>query len=132
MNVYSSLGSTSSPAENLTETSSQIPTIEIICHLVWNNYYRVFGEWKCKNCHRTWFSSYTWIKLSSFIDEIPAKNLGKTDFYMQSCKKCEQPENRLLKYEHLKEGSSSNHHNRELCKKCMYGEICHKTGNYFG
>ncbi|GBC06577.1 hypothetical protein RclHR1_06930006 [Rhizophagus clarus] len=130
--AYSSLESTFPPAENSVEVLSQIPTVEIICHLVWNNHYRVFGEWICINCHKIWLSSYTWIKLRKFIDKIPAENLNRADFYMQSCNECLLPGNRILKYEHLKEDMDSNHHKRNLCKKCLYGEICHKTGNYFG
>ncbi|CAG8840374.1 1071_t:CDS:2, partial [Gigaspora margarita] len=26
--------------------------IEIICHLQWNRYYRVFGIWECPNCEK--------------------------------------------------------------------------------
>ncbi|GBB85387.1 hypothetical protein RclHR1_11930013 [Rhizophagus clarus] len=121
VNFYST-----SPAETSAEVSSQIPTVKIISHLVWNNYYRVSGKWMCDNCHRIWPSAYTWIKLSSFINETLAENLNQTDFYMQLCKKCKLPENRLLKYEHLKEGESSSH-KEHLCKKCS-SQRCHRSG----
>ncbi|CAG8731372.1 18288_t:CDS:2 [Rhizophagus irregularis] len=131
----SPLEPTSPPVEKLVEIQPQIPTVEIICHLVWNNHYRVFGKWTCKNyyrCFNDWSSSYTWIKLRKFIDEIPAEYLNRTDFYMQSCYDCKQSGNRLLEYEHLEEAAEINHHKRDLCKKCQYGEICHKTGDYLG
>lgn len=132
VDICSPLESTSLPAGRLSEIQTQTPTVEIVCHLVWNNHYRVFGEWMCRNhCYRTWPSSYTWIKLHKFIDKFSVENLNRNDFYMQSCKNCEQPGNRLLKYEHLKEAEEINHHKRYLCKKCRYGEICHKTGDYY-
>ncbi|POG81681.1 hypothetical protein GLOIN_2v1470518 [Rhizophagus irregularis DAOM 181602=DAOM 197198] len=123
VDICSPLESTSLPAGRLTEIQTQTPTVEIVCHLVWNNHYRVFGEWMCRNhCYRTWPSSYTWIKLHKFIDKFSVENLNRNDFYMQSCKKCEQPGNRLLKYEHLKEAEEISHHKRYLCKKCRYGQ----------
>ncbi|CAB4437988.1 unnamed protein product [Rhizophagus irregularis] len=131
----SPLEPTSPPVEKLVEIQPQIPTVEIICHLVWNNHYRVFGKWTCKNyyrCFNDWSSSYTWIKLRKFIDKILAEYLNRTDFYMQSCYCCKQSGNRLLEYEHLEEAAEINHHKRHLCKKCQYGEICHKTGDYLG
>lgn len=37
-------------AEIPSEDSKAKPTVEIICHLQWNIYYRVFGKWECRNC----------------------------------------------------------------------------------
>ncbi|RIA89650.1 hypothetical protein C1645_738468 [Glomus cerebriforme] len=108
------------------------PTIEIICHLVWNKYYRVFGDWICNNCFKKWPSSYTWIKLQKFIDKVSGKNLKQGDFCMQSYNTCKNSNNRILKYKPLEEAESDTHHKRDLCKKCLHGEICHRTGNYYG
>ncbi|RIA98302.1 hypothetical protein C1645_812851 [Glomus cerebriforme] len=109
------------------------PAIEIICHLVWNNYYRVFGNWKCNNCFKSWPSSYTWIKLQKFMDKVPGKNLEQGDFYMQSCNRCKNSSmNKILEYEPLQEAESDSPHKQHLCKKCLHGETCHRTGNYFG
>ncbi|CAJ0907104.1 15806_t:CDS:2, partial [Entrophospora sp. SA101] len=59
------------------------PDLEIVCHLVWNNLYRVFGDWECDSIfsHR-WGSAYTWILLQRFIEEVPG-----SDFYVvETCK----------------------------------------------
>src|SRR6266498_2011962 len=37
-----------------------------------NKWYRVFGEWDCSNCEKGWTSSYTWISLQKYEDDIPA------------------------------------------------------------
>ncbi|CAG8638453.1 3464_t:CDS:10, partial [Acaulospora morrowiae] len=64
----------------------QEPTIEILRNLEWDEYYRVFGLWKCQTCKKKWKSAYTWISLREFMFQRSARNLK--DYYMQRCKKC--------------------------------------------
>jgi len=100
------------------------PAIEIICRLEWNNHYRVFGNWKCCDCIESWPSAFTWISLRKFIDEVSGKNLNPTDFYMQGCNKCENPENKILEYTPLEQGKKRKPHIRGLCIRCLYYDSC--------
>ncbi|CAI2162377.1 6683_t:CDS:2 [Funneliformis geosporum] len=68
--------------------SNSEPTIEIICHLEWNNHYRVIAEWECKAYSHKWHSSYTWISLRKFIEQTPAEDLIPDDYIIQKCFKC--------------------------------------------
>ncbi|CAG8535249.1 11147_t:CDS:2 [Funneliformis caledonium] len=111
------------------------PDLEIICHLLWNDYYRVYGEFKCRNCWKKWRSAYIWISFQKFIEKIPGPRLRKNDFYMQNCKKCKAGENDesfILLYEPLKTSGGVKPHKVELCAKCQNDEYCRQTGTYLG
>ncbi|RIB03801.1 hypothetical protein C2G38_2048972 [Gigaspora rosea] len=111
----------------------EIPINEVICHLQWNKYYRVFGRWKCSNCGKPWHSAYTWISLQKFI--VLDQKLNFDEYCMQKCKKCEEKEcddkGIILFYKSLDKGDSSVH-KRRLCAKCLSGEECIQSGDYLG
>ncbi|RIA94008.1 hypothetical protein C1645_761088 [Glomus cerebriforme] len=131
------------------------PTVEIICHLEWNNHYRVFAQWKCqrprdpKHHQHEWRSSYTWVSLGNFIDKTPAKDLNKKNFYMQKCHECrEECEDKnkhkkhrgckkcnhdsiILNYDQLVQSAGGKPHKRWLCAKCKGGAICTRTDNNY-
>ncbi|CAI2188857.1 7077_t:CDS:2, partial [Funneliformis geosporum] len=55
-------------------------------HLVYEDkekkkWYRVFGEWDCNNneCEKKWTSSYTWILLEKYQNDIPASDLNRVE-----------------------------------------------------
>lgn len=111
------------------------PTLEVICHLFWNDHYRVFGEFKCQNCWKKWMSAYIWISFKKFIERTPGWQLRDEDFYMQKCKKCKAGKNDsfITQYEPLKISDGSKPHKRELCAKCQNSkEPCRRTGDYMG
>ncbi|CAI2176471.1 16038_t:CDS:2 [Funneliformis geosporum] len=111
------------------------PDLEIICHLLWNDHYRVYGEFKCPNCWKKWRSAYIWISFRKFIEKIPGPRLCKDEYYMQNCKKCKAGENDdsfILHYEPLQTSGSVKPHKRELCAKCQNREYCRQTGDYLG
>ncbi|GES82171.1 hypothetical protein GLOIN_2v1656208 [Rhizophagus clarus] len=110
---------------------SENPDFEIICHLGWNNHYRVFGDWKCSGCPELWPSAFTWISLQKFVDEIPGERLNQGEFYTQRCKECENLENKILNYNPLEQGKNKPH-KRGLCMKCLYYDTCRQTGSYLG
>ncbi|RGB31640.1 hypothetical protein C1646_670768 [Rhizophagus diaphanus] len=114
------------------KNKNEIPAIEIICHLGWNNHYRVYGDWNCCGCDVSWPSAFTWISLQKFMDEIPGESLNRGDFYMQKCKKCENPENKILEYAPLKKAEGRKPHIRGVCIKCLYYDSCRQTGTYLG
>ncbi|CAG8604511.1 7315_t:CDS:2, partial [Diversispora eburnea] len=97
------------------------PTLEIIFHLFWRDYYRVFGEFKCQNCRKKWKSAYIWILLKQFINKTPGPQLCEGDFYMQKCKRC-NGKSSIVKYESLKISKRSPPHKKELCVKCQAGD----------
>ncbi|CAG8702212.1 1992_t:CDS:2, partial [Acaulospora morrowiae] len=102
------------------------PTIEIFPNLEWDEYYRVFGFWKCKTCKKKWRSAYTWISLREFIFKTSAKKLK--NYYMQQCincngdakcsgeKKKDSDTSVIYKYEPL-ELSDGGKHKDHLCAK---------------
>jgi len=127
-------------------------TVEIICHLVWNNHYRMFADWKCQRPEHdvirrhTWKSSYTWIKLQKYIENASAKDLSRTDFYKQKCYDCREIcskcKNKPKKYRGcvkcnydgvithygaLVLSGGGKPHKRWLCAKCQGGAICVRT-----
>ncbi|CAJ0848114.1 10379_t:CDS:2, partial [Entrophospora sp. SA101] len=114
------------------------PDLEIVCHLVWNNFYRVFGDWKCNNCKASWESAYTWISLQKFIEKTRGGDLIKEDFYVvESCKEklCKRLESTsiLKEFKPLTQSKSKKlPHRRDLCQKCLHYENCTQTGVYFG
>ncbi|CAB4399912.1 unnamed protein product [Rhizophagus irregularis] len=114
------------------KNKNEIPAIEIICHLGWNNHYRVYGDWNCCGCDVSWPSAFTWISLQKFMDEIPGESLNRGDFYTQKCKKCENPENKILEYAPLKKAEGKKPHTRGVCIKCLYYDSCRQTGTYLG
>ncbi|RIA82426.1 hypothetical protein C1645_788340 [Glomus cerebriforme] len=107
--------------------TNETPTIEIICHLEWNNHYRVFGKWNCCGCTESWPSSFTWISLRKFVDKISGESLNQVDYYMQNCKVCQSSENKLLEYTPLKQGESKKPHTRGSCIRCLYYDTCRDT-----
>ncbi|GBB85085.1 hypothetical protein RclHR1_11660005 [Rhizophagus clarus] len=107
------------------------PILEIVYHLMWKNYYRVFGEFKCENCKKKWKSAYIYILLQKFITKTPEQKLCKGDFYVQECKSC-MKEGFISLYEPLKLSEIEKPHKKELCAKCMEGDECKQSGNYFG
>ncbi|CAJ0920801.1 17015_t:CDS:2 [Entrophospora sp. SA101] len=108
------------------------PDLEIVCHLVWNNLYRVFGDWECDSIfsHR-WGSAYTWILLQRFIEEVPG-----SDFYVvETCKVnyCHGSTGIMKGFKPLtSSGGKTFPHKRDLCQKCLRFENCVQTGTYFG
>ncbi|CAG8543578.1 1061_t:CDS:1, partial [Scutellospora calospora] len=110
------------------------PDIEIICHLEWNNHYRVFGHWKCQcpSPQHYWRSAYTWISLRKFIEGGPIKD--QNDFYIQKCTKCLEECNKCKKRNQKCEickkndvindercdGCKDKHRKCMICKKCDY------------
>ncbi|RHZ69730.1 hypothetical protein Glove_279g24 [Diversispora epigaea] len=111
--------------------SYEEPTLEIIFHLIWKDYYRVFGEFKCQNCRRKWKSAYVWISFQKFIEKTPGPQLSEEDFYMQKCKKC-KGKSSIFEYEPLQLSDGTSPHKYELCVKCQAGDTCRRTGNYLG
>ncbi|CAJ0629127.1 11106_t:CDS:2 [Entrophospora sp. SA101] len=120
------------------ESLNKKPDLEIVCHLVWNNFYRVFGDWKCNNCKASWESAYTWISLQKFIEKTRGGDLIKEDFYVvESCKEklCKRLESTsiLKEFKPLTQSKSKKlPHRRDLCQKCLHYENCTQTGVYFG
>ncbi|RIB29594.1 hypothetical protein C2G38_2154967 [Gigaspora rosea] len=98
--------------------------LEIICHLEWNNHYKVFGNWKCQLCRRMWRSALTWISLRKYIEQIPGKQLKKEDYYMQECNKCNGSRSIIMSYEKLELTTSRGPHKSHLCAKCKSGSLC--------
>ncbi|CAG8512587.1 8653_t:CDS:2 [Ambispora leptoticha] len=121
-----------------TLTTNEKPDLEIIVHLVWKNFYRVFGYWKCSNCDKTWCSAYTWISLEKYIYQIEGKELeANRDFCSQECKRCKrysesEMEGYITRYEPLEYSEDGSVHKERLCAKCQSGSHCHLTGDYFG
>ncbi|GBC00505.1 hypothetical protein RclHR1_03880015 [Rhizophagus clarus] len=111
---------------------------EIICHLIWpkaketkgDAFYRVFGNWTCKNSH-SWDSSYTWISLRKFVEKCHGKLLKQRDFWKIKCHEC-QEDGTILKWSSIVGSKDGPLHERELCEKCRSGEICVQTNSYFG
>ncbi|PKC68817.1 hypothetical protein RhiirA1_416452 [Rhizophagus irregularis] len=66
------------------------------------------------------------------MDEIPGESLNRGDFYTQKCKKCENPENKILEYAPLKKAEGKKPHTRGVCIKCLYYDSCRQTGTYLG
>ncbi|CAG8735350.1 23234_t:CDS:2 [Gigaspora margarita] len=98
--------------------------LEIICHLEWNNHYKVFGNWKCQLCRRMWKSALTWISLRKYIEQIPGKQLKKEDYYMQECNNCNGSRSIIINYEKLELSTSRGPHKSHLCAKCKSGSLC--------
>ncbi|KAF0488843.1 hypothetical protein F8M41_022166 [Gigaspora margarita] len=98
--------------------------LEIICHLEWNNHYKVFGNWKCQLCRRMWKSALTWISLRKYIEQIPGKQLKKEDYYMQECNNCNGSRSIIMNYEKLELSTSRGPHKSHLCAKCKSGSLC--------
>ncbi|GET54069.1 hypothetical protein GLOIN_2v1652797 [Rhizophagus irregularis DAOM 181602=DAOM 197198] len=102
------------------------PTIEIKLSKEWNNYYRVFGTWKCQRCSNRWKSAHTYISLQKFIEK---SRLDKDDFYMQKCKNCEEENNDNCVISSYKPLNKSDRvrdtpHEAGLCAKCLSGAYC--------
>ncbi|CAG8449498.1 6129_t:CDS:10 [Ambispora gerdemannii] len=115
------------------------PDVEIICHLIYEKYYRVFGKWECSHCRRWWRSAYTWISLEKFIDSALGIDLkANDDFYMEKCNRCskmikdEDIKCRITGYEPLVLSENGSQHKRDLCLKCKNNRPCRETGQYFG
>ncbi|CAG8478679.1 6513_t:CDS:2 [Cetraspora pellucida] len=108
---------------------NEIPINEVILHLQWDKYYRVFGEWECTNCKNSWKSAYTWISLQKFIQQD--LDLNSDDYCMQNCKRCKSDKSVIKLYKPLDKGES-NKHKRHLCAKCISGDYCCETGDYLG
>ncbi|CAI2189097.1 4260_t:CDS:1 [Funneliformis geosporum] len=96
-------------------------------HLVYEDkekkkWYRVFGEWDCNNneCEKKWTSSYTWILLEKYQNDIPASDLNRGDYFMQDCKECNNGDNKLVNYRHLIRSriKFKKPHLSLLCEKC--------------
>src|SRR6266542_4194854 len=106
--------------------------MEVIRHLVWNDKYRVFGNWKCSHCRKKWRSAYTWISLKRFIMKSPGKHCLKGDYIMQKCKNREcGKDGIILSYEPLVKSEGETGHKRHLCAKCLNREVCFESGTYF-
>ncbi|CAG8495380.1 233_t:CDS:2 [Funneliformis mosseae] len=95
------------------------PTVEIICHLEWNNHYRVIAEWACETYSHKWHSSYTWISLQKFIEQTPADFLSPNDFYMQKCFDCKNgcAEEKCIR---MRRKCNECKKKRERCSACRY------------
>ncbi|CAG8659564.1 2721_t:CDS:2, partial [Ambispora leptoticha] len=118
-----------------TPTTNEKPDLEIIVHLVWNNFYRVFGYWKCSYCGKSWCSAYAWISLEKYIYQTEGTKLEAIrDFYAQKCKRCNKSkiESYITRYEPLEYSPDGSVHKESLCAKCQSGSPCHLTGTYFG
>jgi hypothetical protein len=98
--------------------------VEIICKLEWNNHYKVFGNWKCQLCRRTWKSALTWISLQKYIERVPGNRLNSEDFIMQECNKCKGSRSIIMSYESLVQSDISGPHKSHLCAKCKSGDLC--------
>ncbi|RGB38149.1 hypothetical protein C1646_692978 [Rhizophagus diaphanus] len=117
------------------KNSNEMPDMEIIRHLVWNDKYRVFGNWGCSSCRKRWRSAYTWISLQKFIEKTPGKRLNRynNDYIIQKCKKEEcGGDGIILSYEPLVKSEDNIEHKRDLCAKCQNGEFCLESGTYYG
>ncbi|POG66966.1 hypothetical protein GLOIN_2v327476 [Rhizophagus irregularis DAOM 181602=DAOM 197198] len=117
------------------ENSNENPDMEIIRHLVWNDKYRVFGNWGCSSCRKRWRSAYTWISLQKYIEKTPGKRLNRfnDDYIIQKCKKEECGDDGIiLGYEHLVLSEDGVEHKRHLCAKCLNNETCLESGTYYG
>ncbi|CAG8642730.1 1737_t:CDS:2, partial [Acaulospora morrowiae] len=119
---------------SLSVNSRIVPITEIIVHLQWEKYYRVFGEWECPECQREWQSAYTWISLQRFIKKIPGHQLTPENYCMQACKnnQCKKDsKSNIIFYKPLDMGEGSEH-KRKLCAKCLSGDFCVESGYYLG
>ncbi|CAB4444712.1 unnamed protein product [Rhizophagus irregularis] len=117
------------------KNSNENPDMEIIRHLVWNDKYRVFGNWGCSSCRKRWRSAYTWISLQKYIEKTPGKRLNRfnDDYIIQKCKKEECGDDGIiLSYEHLVLSEDGVEHKRHLCAKCLNNETCLESGTYYG
>lgn len=101
--------------------------------LFWENenktFYRVFGNWKCKNktCRNKWSSAYTWILLEKWKNGVPISDLTESDFSQQACKKCNSKTNQVINCSNLKSNDDIDKvvpHVSELCAKCRKGYPC--------
>ncbi|CAB4376234.1 unnamed protein product [Rhizophagus irregularis] len=115
-----------------TSENSNKPDLEIIRHLVWNHYYRVFGNWKCSRCQKKWRSAYTWISLQKFITKATGKQCLKGDYVMQKCKERTCGNYGIISSYKPLVRSESGEHKRHLCEKCKRGYECFESGTYFG
>ncbi|GES74405.1 hypothetical protein GLOIN_2v327476 [Rhizophagus clarus] len=114
------------------ENSNGKPDMEIICHLVWKDKYRVFGNWRCSNCQKRWRSAYTWISLQKYIEKTPGNRLNG-DYSEQKCMEEECGSNGIIvSYESLVKSEDGTEHKRHLCAKCQSGQYCSESGTYFG
>ncbi|CAG8436836.1 16030_t:CDS:10 [Funneliformis caledonium] len=106
--------------------SNSVPTIEIICHLEWNNHYRVISEWKCEPFSHKWHSSYTWISLRKYLEQTPAVYFSPNDFYKQKCFACKNfcKEKNCVK---MRKKCNACKDKRERCFECR-----DKRRNYTG
>ncbi|GBC01746.1 hypothetical protein RclHR1_04310007 [Rhizophagus clarus] len=109
------------------------PNIKIELNKVWDNYYRVFGAWKCQHCSNKWKSGHTYISLQKFIEKT---RLDKDDFYVQKCKMCEEKYNDrcvISNYRPLDGKAGQNRdipHRVDLCTKCLSGKLCVHYSDY--
>lgn len=104
-------------------------------------YGRYFGQWKCLNCKRSWYSAYTWVftgvDINKYEDKkgktwYSGKDLKDKEFLIEKCKRCDSSNNSnvvinrysYLEYQINDMDTERKPHNEKLCAKCQGGNPC--------